>query len=65
MRNEILIEIKGTLPPFAKGQKVRVETDKNRIPLDKFWRDRLKDAEVDGCVSIVSEKKSKPKKEGN
>ena len=36
---------------------VTVKTDENRVPLEKFWRDRLKDAKTDGCVEVVNEPK--------
>ena len=40
------------LPGYKAGQKVRIKTN-NDIPVDRFWRDRLRDAEIDGCVEIV------------
>jgi hypothetical protein len=39
-----------------KGDVVVVET-KSDIIKDKFWRNRLKDAELDNCVSIIDPKK--------
>jgi hypothetical protein len=39
---------------------VDVKTDKNGIICNKFWRNRLKDALIDNCVEIVTERK-KPK----
>jgi len=41
---------------------VTIKTDKNGLPLDKFWRDRLKDSQLDNCVEIVKTK-SKTKQE--
>ena len=35
---------------------------KNGIPIDREWRNRFKDAEIDGCISVA---KPKPKKEAN
>ena len=32
---------------------VNVKTDAMGTPLEKFWRNRLKDAEMDQCVEIV------------
>jgi len=37
---------------------------KRGVPVAKEWRNRLKDAEIDGCVSVV-ENKPKTKKESN
>lgn len=28
--------------------------DADGVPLDKFWRNRLKDSAIDNCVEIVS-----------
>lgn len=37
--------------------------DKNGIPKDKFWRNRVADSALDGCVEIVdNRKKSKQEK---
>lgn len=35
---------------------------RNGVPVSREWRNRLKDAEVDGCVSIVHNTGSKSKK---
>lgn len=32
---------------------VTVQTDNNDVPLERFWRNRLKDAKADNCVEIV------------
>lgn len=39
---------------------VNVKTDAMGTPINKFWRNRLKDAETDKCVEIV-----KPTKKGD
>lgn len=38
--------------PFKKGQKVNVEIQ-NGQTVDRFWRDRLKDSEIDNCISLL------------
>lgn len=39
--------------------------DKNGIPTEAFWRRRLKDAAIDGCIEIVQPAKAATKaKEG-
>lgn len=40
-------------------QPLEIEVDKNGIPLDKFWRNRLKDSEIDNCIEIYKPKKVK------
>ena len=53
-----------TIQGHPKGSTVPVQTDKNGTATEKFWRDRLRDAEVDNCVEIVKPKtKTKSSKE--
>lgn len=46
---------------YEAGRTVTVQTDASGVPLDKFWRRRLKDAAIDNCVEEI--KPSKPKAE--
>lgn len=62
------IEIDMDFGPYKKGQIIPVKADEG-IPLNKYWRDRLRDAKYDNCCHIVKEEtptkkeaKSKPKK---
>jgi hypothetical protein len=41
------------------GIIISVQCDINNIPLNKFWRDRVKDSEIDGCVSFVERDSNK------
>lgn len=45
------------------GGVVTIQTDQKGVPLDKFWRNRLKDAEIDNCVEIVKPRAPKAKKQ--
>jgi len=52
------MKIKILKPLFYKrnykvGEEIEVQTDEDNTPLDKFWRDRLKDAKIDECVLVV------------
>ena len=40
---------------------VSIKVDSDGVPLEKFWRKRLKDAETDNCVEVVKAK-TKPEK---
>lgn len=51
--NSIQVKVKGTLPGFPVGQVVTVITDEHGTPLLEYWRRRLKDANIDGCVEVV------------
>jgi len=52
MQIEILKDFAG----YKKGQKVTIESTKG-IPVDIFWRRRLKDAEFDDCVKVIKKTK--------
>lgn len=54
---EITLENKSdvVLNGVAPGGKVRVKVDRDGTPLDRYWRNRLRDAAIDGCVAKVVE----------
>jgi hypothetical protein len=39
------------------GSIVRIKTDTNGVPLDHYWRNRLKDSKIDNCVELLPSKK--------
>ena len=43
------------------GTILGVPVDKDGTPLDRYWRDRLKDATKDNCIKIIAQKKTKKK----
>ena len=50
------------------GMIVDLDISKEGTPLLKYWRRRLHDAKLDGCMELVPNKpkiKDKPKSEGN
>lgn len=57
MAESRVIEIKNTsdvkLNGLVPGGVLRVKADRDGVPLDKYWRNRLRDAPIDGCVEIV------------
>lgn len=42
---------------------VTIQADANGIPLERFWRNRLKDAKFDQCVEVVKPSRAKTKQE--
>ena len=52
----IQIKVNKSVEPYMKEQVVTVQVDALGTPVRKFWRDRLRDAEVDNCVEIVKDK---------
>ena len=61
MRKTLLI--KKPLGIYKVGEAIRVDCDKAGIPLDQYWRNRLKDSVVDHCVEEIQPEKSVSKKE--
>jgi len=63
MRIKLNIPLQG----FPAGREITIEDDSG-VPVDKFWRRRLRDALSDNCVEVVAQdkpvksKKSSPKK---
>ncbi len=57
------VKLKINIPMLGMrtGDEAVIDTDKNGIPLDKFWRRRLKDSQIDGCVEVVVEKAQEAK----
>ena len=45
-----------------KGSIVSVACDSRNNPLNSFWRARLKDSAIDGCVEFVEDKPLTTKK---
>lgn len=58
-KKKIAITINKPIRGYLIGSVVKIKVDENGIPLDRYWRDRLKDAPIDGCISIIKKKKSK------
>ena len=54
------IRLNAPLRSYAAGTELRIEVDEHGTPLDRYWRDRFKDAKKDNCVEFVS-MKSAPK----
>lgn len=57
-----MLKINAPIRGYAEGAQIEIKTDKDGTPLDRYWRDRIKDAAIDGCVEFVDAKKSKTKK---
>ena len=47
---------------YDAGREVAVQTDASGVPLEKFWRRRLRDAKIDNCVEVVKASKSNRRK---
>ena len=52
-----ILKLNAPLRGRPAGDEVRIQVDKNGVPIDAYWRNRLKDAAVDGCVEFYETKK--------
>ncbi len=50
---KISLKLNADLGGKKKGTIITVEIDSNKVIIDKYWRRRLEDAALDGCVEIV------------
>jgi hypothetical protein len=44
---------------YFPDQIITIQTDSAGIPLEQFWRKRLKDACVDNCIEVITTSESK------
>lgn len=59
------LQLNADLGGKKKGEIIRIECTKvvekgketRYIPIERYWRDRLKDAKTDNCVEFVDEPK--------
>ncbi len=59
MKN-IRIQVKKQMANHSVGDIVHLDADDNGVPIDFFWRRRLRDAKMDGCCEIMKSVPSKP-----
>ena len=59
MQLKLNVDINTVKGKKKKGDIIELKADENNIPLDRFWRDRLKDSKIDKCVEIVIKKSKK------
>lgn len=53
MKIKLNMDISG----FKKGEELELLTH-NGVPIDAYWRKRLKDSEIDNCIEIIPQKSS-------
>jgi len=46
-------------PDHPEGSVIEIEEAAPGVPASYYWRRRLRDSEIDGCVEIVSDEKPK------
>ena len=61
----IQIKVNKSLGHYKAGEIVSLAVDKDGLPLDRFMRARLQDAEIDNCIERVIEQKQTKRKLSN
>ena len=56
------IKLNADLAQYKKGEIIEIE-DKNGMPVESYWRNRLKESEIDNCITIVTKAVSEPVKQ--
>lgn len=51
------IKINKPLRNHNVGDVVLIKVDSHGVPLERYWRDRLKDSKTDKCIEFVKGKK--------
>lgn len=49
------IKINKAIRGYQPGAIIKIKTDRHGVPLERYWRDRMKDAPIDGCIEIIKE----------
>lgn len=52
------LKLNASLRGNPEGSVVNVRVNKDGVPLDRYWRDRMKDSKTDGCVEMIKETKT-------
>lgn len=51
------IKLNTPLKEYGVGTELTIRVDKKGTPVDRYWRDRLKDSKKDGCIEFVAASK--------
>lgn len=53
----ITLKIEKPLLDKAVGDTITLDCDRDGVIIDRYWRRRLQDSELDKCVTILKQKK--------
>jgi len=56
------LKLNKSIKGFKKGKVLSLPAHRDGLPIDRFWRERLKDSELDNCCEVVKTKKKTPSK---
>ncbi|MEE9222963.1 MAG: hypothetical protein V3V40_05860 [Nitrosomonadaceae bacterium] len=51
MIERIEIKVNMDFAPYHKGQILKVRSV-NGVPVEQYWRDRIRDCEIDNCITV-------------
>ena len=57
------LQINANLKPHKKGDVISIQCSDTGIPLERYWRSRIKDSAIDKCVEFVDDKPAKSSKQ--
>jgi len=60
---KLKIKIKTPFGNLKAGTSMSIDANDKGVPLEKFWRNRLRDSKVDGCIEVISDSSSKTKED--
>ena len=52
------LQLNTNLRGQVKGTVVKIKVDKAGTPVERYWRDRVRDSKIDSCVEFVGAAKS-------
>lgn len=55
-----VIRLNAPLRGLPSGAEVKIKVDSEGTPTDRYWRDRLREAQIDKCVEFVKKGTGKP-----
>lgn len=53
VNKRVQIKLNTSLRGYPPGTKMKILVDSKGIPFERYWRDRLKEAEVDNCIELL------------
>jgi len=57
------IKLNVSLKGYAKDSIIDIDADTKGNPIDLYWARRLEDSQIDNCIEVITDKKTKNNKE--
>ncbi len=59
--NKVELKVNRSMNGVHAGSVIKIEVSRGGIPIDPFWRKRVRDSKRDNCVEVIKETETKPK----